>query len=157
MRNEWMIQQRLSRVVICGILVSFVVVLFHVNLSIPSTNFCHSQERAVSYIFSVFLLAPSRWWGPRKIPIKCFADWLIDYKRNINLNLWSSVMITEPINSICEMFLGCIWVNFEGQTNCLLGSKEFIRLDRNKDHIRVYWILETVAMDLEESLENNCE
>ena len=155
---EWMIQHRLSYSVICYILVSFVVVfIFPVNLPISSTNVYICGARTVSYIFSIFLLAPVRWWGPRKFPLNALLiDWLIT--KEVKICVFDSLLwLLSQSTSICETFLGCNLVNFDH----LLGHQEFIRLDKKKAHIncdiRVHWILVMVVRCYEESLENSCK
>lgn len=73
-------------------------------------------------------------------------------------------MINEPVNKHLSKVLA-LHLGKVGKANCLLGSKEFIRLDKKKDSmcvhvncgVRVHCILEMVVRDCEESLKNSCE
>lgn len=89
--HEWMmIQHRLSYVVICCISVFF---FFNVNVFHPLDQLLSLWGQDSVIYNCVFLLAPKQMVKPQKIPIECFADYLIDCKRNTNLYLWFSVMI----------------------------------------------------------------
>lgn len=75
--SEWMILNRLSRLVICCILLPFVVA--YVTLPVFLTRFSiFWGQDSVLYIFCISL-GTNQLVEPQKIPIECFVDWLIDW------------------------------------------------------------------------------
>lgn len=134
---------------------SFTLLLLFMWIYSSQPFFFFFKAKLVSYIISMFLLAPSRWQSSRKFSLKGLQT---DCKRNTNQRLWFSHVITQPTTQhLCRVH-GFVWVGKvlrAGRSSWVWG----IRLGNNCERvsrncrIKANWILDAVGAGCEDHLE----